>query len=291
MDPELARDLRSTHMRLLSSKRDLEMLRADIAGILEEHACTKHIGGDAYRYCSDSECSRCILVKLDVMPQEIKLLKRITERTSGHRFFKEAVLQYKDDLPYVPKTTFGPETRILVTNYVKGPTLQAISNRLSRKDLTATLLLVFLTLDYLHRSESILHMDLKGENIVMKPWPFDTGLRLRVTGHGIFVVPKMTYFPVVVDFGNATNGKIFGTTVYDKGQWKGRCYFPGFDIFRLLGSLPTSFDVLELMGFSDVDLDSTYSMLAAPECDRLMSLFPTYASVVDFLPFSKFRQP
>ena len=101
----------------------------------------------------------------------------------------------------------------------------------------------------------------------------------------------MTYFPVVVDFGNATNGKIFGTTVYDKGQWKGRCYFPGFDIFRLLGSLPTSFDVLELMGFSNIDLDSTYSMLAAPECDRLKSLFPNYASVVDYLPFSKFRQP
>lgn len=288
MDPELARDLRSTQMRLVTSKRDLQELQTEIQDLLDSHKCTKHLGGEAYRVCKDLSCTNCVLLKVDVSLQEIKLLKKITERTHGHRFFKEAVLQYKDDFAYLPKTSFGPETRLLVTNYIQGPVLQDVADKLSQKDLIAILLIVFVTLDYLHRTESILHMDLKGENIALRPWPFETGVSFRVTGQGTFHVPKMRYFPVVLDFGNATNGKLFTTKVYNGGQWKGRCYFPGFDIFRLLGSLPVNF--LDQMGFPDIDFDKTYQMLHATECDRFQGLFPTYASVLAYRPFSKFRQ-
>jgi serine/threonine protein kinase len=282
-------------MRLVSTDIDLEDLEAEIQNLFKERKCTKVLHDRAYRVCVDKHCADCLLVKLDVSLNEVRLTKLVTDAVRSakgiDRIFQIFVSQYIDDMLYLPAFKTNPESRLLVTSYVSGPTLHQSAKKMSNQDLLATLSIVFATLNFLHETKNFLHMDLKADNIVLREWPEDFDVLTLSADPYVLSFEKMKYLPVLIDYGNATDGKIFGSNVYNGGQWNGKCYFPGFDIIRILKSLyttkRTTYDILEDMGF-DVSVDKKYSMVRARDCTRYASVFPTYKSIFDYDPFQQF---
>ena len=133
---------------------------------------------------------------------------------------------------------------------------------------------------------------MKGDNIVLRPWIFGDSLTIQTKEYGDITIPRMEYFPVVIDFGNATDGETFGTSVYSDSSfpWKGHCYFPGFDIVRLFLNIRenTGLNFFKEMGISinRSDYETTYLMLTAKGCEKFKRIFPKYTSIFRYSPFA-----
>ena len=134
----------------------------------------------------------------------------------------------------------GPDiitTYELFTKYEPySQTMDKALGRMHYTDLFSCIAQIILTLDFL-KSKGIRHMDIKLDNILVKPWD---------------LVGEREYFPknlylkkakiscILIDYGNSIikkKGQIYNNYIYSSSEFGGKCYIDAFEIFRLFYDL------------------------------------------------------
>jgi serine/threonine protein kinase len=217
--------------------------------------CMRKLGSgsssDAFKVCHiNTNCTKCFIAKVGhkpdyIDPVEAAISKHATEAVKG-----------TDYEHLVPKFWSYGETKdgiqilssVYTDNY--GDMVDFMKTKwawLSVPQFASLLVEIFCTLDFLFKKIGVIHMDLKLENVLIINGTFNRVLTFGDGKRAILPV-NMRYSAMVIDYGNAYSWKdstrefkgevLDNSPIYgSESEFKGACYFSGFDVFRFFYNL------------------------------------------------------